>query len=284
MSLIPHGYFPRSMMDMDRWMTPFGGHLSTLEAFDPFDELDHMIGRNMQWLQRPDFMGQSFGQPKVPQKYRVTLDCVGYNPNSIKTEWKGNQLTVSAREEDRLETGDYSVKEFKKTYTMPPNAECDKMVSFMTGDGQLCIEVPLKETSRSPNQDLFPRIVDENGTKKVSMEFSIPENIAPEHIHVNVKDRCLVVKAEEKQTRPDGVSKFHYYKKTTLPENTDFDNLKCNFDDATHKINVSAPINLNWKPRNVALEHNKDSKKAIEGQKNKQEGQVQGNEQQRMIH
>lgn len=258
------------MMDMDKWMTPYGGHLSTLEAFDPFDELDHMVGRNMQWLQRPDFMREmGFGQPKVPQKYRVTLDCVGYSPNSIKTEWKGNQLTVSAREEERLETGDFSVKEFKKTYTMPPHAECDKMVSFMTGDGQLCIEVPLKETSRSMNQDMFPQIMDSPaGGKQVAMKFAIPENIKPEHIHVNIKDRCLVVKAEEKMQRPDGMSKFHYYKKTTLPENTDFEHLKCNFDDSTHQIQVEAPINLNWNAkRNVAIEHNKDSKKAIEGDK-----------------
>jgi len=168
-------------------------------------------------------------------------------------------LTVSAREEDRLDTGDYSVKEFKKTYTMPPNAECDKMVSFVTGDGQLCIEVPLRETERHRNEDLFPQVIEEGGNKLVKMQFSVPDNIAPEHIHVNIKDRCLVVKAEEKQQRPDGVSKFHYYKKTTLPENTDFDNLKCNYDDVTHQVSVSAPLNLNWQPRKIALEH-KDSK------------------------
>jgi HSP20 family molecular chaperone IbpA len=282
MSLIPHGFFPRSMMDMDKWMSPQGGHLSTLEAFDPFDELDHMVGRNMQWLHRPEFMrDMGFGQPKVPQKYRVTLDCVGYNPNSIKTEWKGNQLIVSGKEEDKHESGDFSTKEFHKTYQMPPNAECDKMVSFFTGDQQMVIEVPLKETAKSPNMELFPQIVDApNGQgKQVAMKFSIPENIAPEHIHVNIKDRCLVVKAEEKSKRPDGVSKFHYYKKTTLPENTDFENLKCNFDDRTHQIMVEAPINLNWNnKRNVALEHNKDSKKAIEGQQ-----QWQGN-QQKMAH
>jgi HSP20 family molecular chaperone IbpA len=265
MSLIPHGFFPRSAFDMDRWMTPFNNQLSTLDAFDPFDELDNMIGRNMQWINRPDWM-MPFSQTKVPQKYRVTLDCQGYNPSSIKTEWKGNVLTVSAREEERLESGDYSVKEFKKTYTMPPQAECDKMVSFMTGDGQLCIEVPLKETTRHPNADLFPAIVEEGGQKKVKMNFAIPENIAPEHIHVNIKDRCLVVKAEEKQSRPDGVSKFHYYKKTTLPENTDFDHLKCDYDEKTHQINVSAPLNLNWQPRNIPIEQGKHQKKAIEHQ------------------
>jgi len=242
------------MMDMDTWMKPFGP-MSTLDTFDPFDELDHTMGRNMQWLNRPESMMPVM--PRVPQKYRVTLDCVGYSPHSIKTEWKGNQLNVSAREEVKdAETGDFSVKEFKKTYTMPPGAECEKMVSFMTGDGQLCIEVPLKESERHMNVDLFPQVVDENGGKAVKMAFGVPDNIAPEHIHVNIKDRCLVVKAEEKKVRPDGVSKFHYYKKTTLPENTDFDQLKCNYDSASHKITVSAPLNLNWTGNNkkVAIE------------------------------
>jgi HSP20 family molecular chaperone IbpA len=247
-------------MDMDMWGRPFGA-ISTLDAFDPFDELDNTISRNMQWLNRPEFMMPSFMQPKVPQKYRVTLDCTGYSPSSIKTEWKDKLLVVSAREEVKnTNNDDFSVKEFKKTYTMPPNAETDKMVSFMTGDGQLCIEVPLKESERHMNVDLFPQIVDQDGGKHVKMNFAVPEDIAPEHIHVNIKDRCLVVKAEEKKTNPDGVSKFHYYKKTTLPENTDFDNLRCDYDSATHKISVDAPLNLNWTgSRNIPIEHKKPS-------------------------
>lgn len=253
MSLIPHGFFPRSQMDMDMWRRPFG-ELSTLEAFDPFDELDNTIGRNMQWLSRPEFAVPSM--PKVPQKYRITLDCTGYAPKSIKTEFgKDNKLTVSAREEQKDESGDYHIKEFKKTYTLPAHAEPEKLVSFVTGDGELCIEVPLKETAQHADADLFPKIVDVNGGKQVQMQFAVPENIKPEHIHVNIKDRCLVVKAEEKKVKPDGVSKFHYYKKTTLPENTDFNGLKCNYDQATHKISVQAPIHLDWAPKKVAIEH-----------------------------
>lgn len=253
MSLIPHGFFPRSLMNMDKWMQPFGA-LSTLEAFDPFDELDQTMGRNLQYLNKPEFAVPAL--PRVPQKYRITLDCAGFSPSSIKTEWKDNVLTVSAREELKCaETGDFSVKEFKKTYTMPVQAECDKMVSFMTGDGHLCIEVPLKETEFHSNTDLFPQIVDENGSKLVKMKFNMPANIAPENIHINIKDRCLVVKAEEKKIKSDGVSKFHYYKKTTLPENTDFESLKCNYDNATHQISVCAPINMSWAPKKIPIEH-----------------------------
>lgn len=266
--MIPHNFTPRSMFDMDQWNKPitqlFGNEwnkqLNTLDMFDPFDALDHTIGRNMQWLQRPEFMLPQL--PKVPQKYRITLDCTGYNPKSIKTEWKDNVLTVWGCESSKCEeTGDFHTKEFKKTYTMPPHAECDKMVSFFTGDHQLVIEVPLKETEKHQNFDLFPQICDtENGGKCMKMKFAIPENIAPEHVHINIKDRCLVVKAEEKKVKPDGVSTFHYYKKTTLPENTSWDDLKCTYDN--HQISVSAPLNLDWTPtKKIAIEHKNTTKK-----------------------
>jgi len=57
---------------------------------------------------------------------------------------------------------------------------------------------------------------------------------------LNIKDRCLIVKAEDTLRKSDGVSKFHYYKKTTLPENTDFDALRCNYDN--HLVSIQAPI------------------------------------------
>lgn len=39
MSLIPHGFLPRSMFDMDLWHKPAHHGQSTLDLFDPFDEL-----------------------------------------------------------------------------------------------------------------------------------------------------------------------------------------------------------------------------------------------------
>jgi len=251
MSLIPHTFSPRSLFNMDNWMQPFGSFsnwpmttgvpTSTLDLFDPFDELDTAIARNLQWLNRPEWLGTMPTLPRVPQKYRITLDCTGYNPNSIKTEVINNQVFVTGREESKFEN-DYSVKEFKKTYNLPETAESNQLVSFMTGDGQLVIEVPLRETRISPNLDLMPRIVDapEGGGKLVQMQFSIPEGIRPEKVHVNIKDRCLIVKAEDTLRKSDGVSKFHYYKKTTLPENTDFDALRCNYDN--HLVSIQAPI------------------------------------------
>lgn len=75
MALIPHNLFPRSAFDMDQWFRPshLGHHgPSTLDLFDPFDELDHTIANNLQWLSKPEFMAPVLF-PRVPQKYRIVL-------------------------------------------------------------------------------------------------------------------------------------------------------------------------------------------------------------------
>jgi HSP20 family molecular chaperone IbpA len=142
MALIPHTIVPRSMLDMDKWAQPIGHGSNTLELFDPFDQLDHMMSRNLQWLHRPDFGFPTL--PPVPQKYRIVVECAGFDPKSITTTIGDNKLVVTAHEEVKHDTDNFSVKEFKKTYELPNNAESDKLVSFMTPDGNLVLEVPLR--------------------------------------------------------------------------------------------------------------------------------------------
>jgi len=244
------------MFDMDKWFHDHVPGASTMDMFDPFDELDHTIAKNMQWLNKPEFMPMMPMMPRVPQKYRVVCDCVGYSPSCIKTEVIGHDLIVTGRENVKLESGDFSTKEFKKTYRLPENCECDKMVSFMTAHGELVVEVPLRETQMHMNMDLLPKIVDApNGGKQVTLTFNVPEKIKPEHVHVSIKDRDLIVKGEEKVEKPDGVSRFYYYKRTTLPENTDWKMLKCQYDN--HKIAICAPLDMDFKShKKVPIEFN----------------------------
>ena len=61
--------------------------------------------------------------PRVPQKYRIVCDCVGYTPSCVKTEIVGHDLIVHGREDVKTPTGDFSVKEFKRTYRLPDNCE-----------------------------------------------------------------------------------------------------------------------------------------------------------------
>jgi len=241
---------------MDQWIrAPYRGP-STLDLFDPFDELDHTISRNLHWLNKPEFLQLVPLFPKVPQKYRITVDCSGYSPKSIKTDVQGNKLVVHGREEQKDEGDDFSIREFKKTYTLPDNCEKDKLVSFMASGGKLVIEVPLKETKQSPNADLFPQIVDnKDGSKTVNVKFHVPEHIDPSKVSVSIKDRDVIFRAEDHVKKPDSVSNFYFYKRTTLPENTEFDKLKCIQDK--NVIQISAPLDLDFTRsyRSVSIEH-----------------------------
>lgn len=229
-SLVNYGFFPRSTFDMDSWYAP------TLDIFDPFDEIDNALSRNLQWLTRPAFLQNV--RPIIPRKYRVTVDVAGFKPESIKTNVANNQLTVSAKEDFKDENGDFSTKEFKKTYKLPANCEPENLVSFVTRLGQLVVEMPLKESRQSERNDLLPMIEG----NQVKMQCSLPKGIDPEKISVTCKDQDLIIKAEDTVEKADSVSKVSYYKRCTMPRNTDFSNLKCKFDGGN--LSVEAPVNL----------------------------------------
>lgn len=255
MALIRHTFLPRSMFDMDYWYRPasLGIGPSTLDIFDPFDDLDRALGRNLLWLDRPTDLLSSLlpSEPKIPKKYRVTLDVSGFSPNSIKTEIKENKLVVSGSEGAKHDTSDYSVREFRKTYELPKNAETDKMVSFVASNGQLVVEVPLKREAKSLQSEKVQIVEGEKGAKSVQLKIELPEKIDPANVSVTCKDRDVIIKTEEKKETPDSVSQMHYYRRVTLPENTDFEQLKCTLED--NKLALCAPLNMELKPNYRAI-------------------------------
>ncbi len=134
------------------------------------------------------------------------------------------------------------LRHFRKTYDLPEHCELDKLVSFVVQPCTIVIEVPLKEKEFHLDTDLVPRISEnENGEEILNLDFKIPEDIDPNHVHVTIKDHDFILKAEDKRKKPDGMSKFDYYKKSRLPENTKFDGLKCTFKD--DQISCTAPLN-----------------------------------------
>ena len=258
MSLIPHRFFPRTMFDYDVWNRPLTAGLgpwTTLDLFDPYDSLDHNLVRNLMWIDQPDFLREVVGPvaPHIPHKYRVTVDVHGYSPREINTEISPDKTTliVSAKEAETHENehGDYSIKEFKRTYALPKNVEAEKFVSFVTGDGQLVVDFPVKE--EKSNSDLFPVVTEEDGKKTVKMHFDLPKSVDPSKVKVTCKDRDLIVQAEDKVEKNDGASQFYYYRRSTFPENTDFEGLKCTMDN--NKLSIEAPYVAEPKHVNRAI-------------------------------
>lgn len=83
------------------------------------------------------------------------------------------------------------------------------------------------------------------------MNIWVPKKIDPSKINVTCKDRDLIVQAEEdlKDKSDAGRSHVYFYRRTTLPENTDFDSLKCHYDK--HHIKVDAKLNTDFKSSSV---------------------------------
>ncbi len=122
---------------------------------------------------------------------------------------------------------------------MPANAEPEKLVSYVVGSQQLVIEVPLRE-ERVLAQELYLHPVVSNDKKFVSMEFSFPEYLDPSKISVVCKDNDLIIRAEDRVGSFDKQSHFSYYKRVTMPENTDFYELKCKMDK--NVLYIHAPL------------------------------------------
>lgn len=290
MSLIQHSFFPRRMFDMDTWMpsmlspslspfssalSPFSTSPSTLDLFDPFDDIDRMMSRNLQWFNRPSSWMPSIS-PSVPHKYRISVDASGFSPDSIKTEEReegGKRLlTVHGLEHSGKKGGDdYLRKEIKKTFTLPDNIDLEGKASFMTPGGQFIVEYPLRETAQRTNLSLLPQIVDtQEGGKQVQMNFPLPANVDPNKVQVSIKDRDLIMRVEDRQESPDRFSRTHIYTRTTLPDNTDFNQLRCTFDN--NQLTVTAPVNpqqpmIGGGGRNIPLEvKGQQQQQSIQGQ------------------
>lgn len=263
-----HSFFPRANFDMDNWLgldpqiqrsslLGLGPQIprNTLSMFDPFDELDQTIGRNFQWLNQPSSL--LLNQPSVPEKYRVALDCQGYNPSSIKTEInQQNQLVISADEEEKISDNDYSLKKFKKVFTLPQDALKDQMVSFMAPGGQLVVEVPLEQTEQRIDE-FVPQITksEDGKSEEVVVNMNLPKMLDPSKVNLTVKDRDLIVNYDDEQKEENKYSHISFYKRTTLPVNTDFSQLKCYNDN--NKLTIKAPLTLQSisRSRHVPIQH-----------------------------
>lgn len=173
------------------------------------------------------------------------------------------------------------MREIKRTYKLPANAEIDKLASYMAPNGKLIIEIPLhhqprkeqqqkksseseqkqkqqqqeekpvqekendkekaeKEfkvaTTEGPIEDILPHVVD--GT--IEMRIHLPEVVDASKIRVTCKDNDLIVIVRDEQENWDDLSELFYYRRTPMPENTDFNALKCTLEG--NHLTIKAPV------------------------------------------
>ncbi len=197
--------------------------------------------------------------PIIKEQQKIINDTVEKKLTLSKlqsTVWEKSQQKNNEENFSMSDIDDYAIKQFKKTYKLPENADTNKLVSFMTSNGRLVIEIPLKNEEKS-SSDLFPKISEDN--KNISINLSLPECTDPTKINVTCKDRNLVVKYEDNTEKDNNFSKVKFVKSVLLPENSQFNSL--NYEYKNNSI-----INHTTKLSN-SIEQKKTIEKNIEDTK-----------------
>merc|ERR1712109_311091 len=76
-------------------------------------------------------------------RMEVRIDASEYNPEELKVSVQSGRLLVEGRHEEKKEDGSgFIQRSFSRSYTLPKEAEADKMVSTLSSEGVLVITTP----------------------------------------------------------------------------------------------------------------------------------------------
>ncbi|CAF0724197.1 unnamed protein product [Adineta ricciae] len=222
--------------------------------------------------------------PALSEKFRVQLNVAGFNPDTIRTHVEGRKVIVEAKEEDRQASGDYSLREIRKTYDLPEHADSSNLASFVTPNNMLVIEVPIHapRIERRPSQtladtqalslfgqfrdplfdypgfiasaDFRPSIIDiGGGQKRIKMSLAV-KNYRPEQIKVSVKNNELLVQAENIYNDNNRSERSFLTKSITLPPGTQANELK-SFLNSDGQLEIEAPFIEPTHMRSIEVQH-----------------------------
>jgi len=220
----------------------------------------------------------------MSEKFRVQLNVAGFNPDTIRTHVEGRKVIVEAKQEDRANGGDYSLREIRKTYDLPEYADSSNLASFVTPNNMLVIEVPIHHprVERRPSQtqadvnalslfgqfrdpifdypgfiaspDFRPQVIDVGGGQKhIKMSLAV-KNYRPEQIKVSVKNNELLVQAEHIYNDNNRSERSFLTKSIALPPGTQADQLK-SFLNADGQLEIEAPFIEPTQSRSIQVQY-----------------------------
>lgn len=161
MNIQQHDYSPSRFGGRQQQQQQKKNVLDT-HTFDPYARLEQILHQpQLNWIHRPDTplkatsTKQQQQQPDVPQRYRIALDCRGFKPDSLKCEFKdvqGGQKVlriVGLEEAGKKGSDSFKRHELNRSFMLPGNVNIAKMVSYLTPDGKLIVEFPLRSGVKS---------------------------------------------------------------------------------------------------------------------------------------
>lgn len=223
-----------------------------LDIVSPLEDINELMTQSRSWYQVPGMQKKkrqliqqrgwqttpkvSRGQ-KLPQKYRIVVDCTGFNPNTLKTCIKCVQDNKHLIIFSDLKKG----RQFKRSYTLPKEVETKKLTKFVTPNKQFVVEFCYLDTPNCLDIDLQPKICKVPEGKCVHVNVPIPDFVDPAKVLLHVKGRELIVRHEERLIPcGDSCCRVMYHNRVKLPENTNVNAIKAKSDK--HKLTILAPV------------------------------------------
>merc|ERR1711910_180373 len=124
--------FEESLKQMETMMSGFSSNWTNPSSFDShfnsvMNNSDNCVIRHME----------------DDTKMEVQLDTVGYKPDELKVEVDNGVVRVEGRHQEKSQSGQVMVsRQFARQYALPQGAKPEEVVSSLSKDGVLAIQVP----------------------------------------------------------------------------------------------------------------------------------------------
>merc|ERR1712141_553809 len=111
----------------DGWMTPNRSQMLQ----NPFKEFNSMFNEEQTKVDEDDV------------KMELRINASDYKPEELKVSVQSGRLLVEGKHEEKKEDGSaYVLKSFSRSFTLPKEAEADKIVSNLSSEGVLVVTAP----------------------------------------------------------------------------------------------------------------------------------------------
>ncbi|CAF3372217.1 unnamed protein product [Rotaria socialis] len=256
----------------DPFQELFGNQLAFFDPWKDYKATEMILPSSFRWINEPLCFTRRRLKSRLNENFRVQINVDGFNPETIQTKIEGKKLIVQAKHEDRQADGDFNYREMRKSYDLPEHADMNNVVSFVTSNNMLVIEVPIRDPEverklveaqaeaskevaqfgqyRDPifdyvgflnNCGFHQRIVEIDDKGQKQLQILLPmKNAKPDMVKVSVKDNQLTVQCESSYKDETCKERSFFRKSITLPPGTQVDQLQSQITD-NGEIKIEAP-------------------------------------------
>ncbi|KAF7665613.1 hypothetical protein LDENG_00136370 [Lucifuga dentata] len=101
----------------------------------------------------------SSGMSEIKQtqdSWKVSLDVNHFSPEELVVKTKDGVVEITGKHEERKDEHGFVSRCFTRKYTLPPNANIEKVTSSLSPEGVLTVESPLTRPAIESSETTIP--------------------------------------------------------------------------------------------------------------------------------